>query len=107
MCGRCSVRKACTSGPPSAGSPRRVRVTSTGGTSWRSPLSSREMVLTGEREPASAEAMELNYLMLEQRRLEDRIGEAGEQGEVERRAELSRERARLVERIAHTERIAS
>ncbi|HKG35234.1 MAG TPA: DNA primase [Solirubrobacterales bacterium] len=65
-----------------------------------------ELVMVAEREPASAEAMELNFLMLEQRRLEDRIGEAGEQGEFERRAELSRERARLVERIAHAERVA-
>jgi hypothetical protein len=66
-----------------------------------------ELVMVAEREPASAEAMELNFLMLEQRRLEDRIGEAGEKGERERRAELSRERARLVERIAHAERVAS
>jgi DNA primase len=65
-----------------------------------------ELVMVAEREPASAEAMELNFLMLEQRRLEDQIGEAGERGEFERRAELSRERARLVERIAHAERVA-
>jgi DNA primase len=65
-----------------------------------------ELVMGAEREPASGEAMELNFLMLEQRRLEDQIGEAGERGEPERRAELSRERARLVQRIAHAERIA-
>ena len=65
-----------------------------------------EVVMLGEREPASAEAMELNFLMLEQRRLEDRIGEAGESGDYEKRAELSRERAALVERIAHAERAA-
>jgi hypothetical protein len=50
--------------------------------------------------------MELNFLMLEQRRLEDRIGEAGESGDYEKRAALSRERAALVERIAHAERAA-
>ena len=66
-----------------------------------------ELVLAGPREPASAEAMEVNYLQLEQRRLEDRIGEAGESGDARRRAELSRERAKLVERLARTERIAS
>jgi hypothetical protein len=66
-----------------------------------------ELVLAGPREPASAEAMEVNYLQLEQRRLEDRIGEAGESGDSQRRAELSRERAKLVERLARTERMAS
>ena len=65
-----------------------------------------ELVMLAEREPASRESMELNFLMLEQRRLEDRIGEAGESGDYEKRAELSRERAALVERIAHAERAA-
>jgi DNA primase len=65
-----------------------------------------ELVMLAEREPASREAMELNFLMLEQRRLEDRIGEAGETGDYEKRAALSRERAALVERIAHAERAA-
>ena len=41
-------------------------------------------------EPASAEAMELNYLLLEQRRLESQIAAAGEAGDHERRAALSR-----------------
>ena len=45
--------------------------------------------------------MELNFLLLEQRRLEDEIAAAGERGDYERRAALSRERAALVERIAH------
>ena len=48
--------------------------------------------------------MELNFLLLEQRRLEDEIAAAGERGDYERRAALSRERAALVERIAHAER---
>src|SRR4051794_7180697 len=66
-----------------------------------------ELVMMARSEPASAEAMELNLMLLEQRRLEARIGEAGESGDYERRAELSRERAALVERIARTERVAS
>ena len=39
--------------------------------------------------------MELNFLQLEQRRLEDLIRAAGQEGEWQRRAELSRERAVL------------
>ena len=64
-----------------------------------------ELVILAHDEPASAEAMELNFLLLEQRRLEAEIAAAGERGEDERRAELSRERAALVERIAHAERV--
>ena len=64
-----------------------------------------ELVILARDEPASAEAMELNYLLLEQRRLEAEIAAAGKRGEDERRAELSRERAALVERIAHAERV--
>jgi DNA primase len=56
-------------------------------------------------EPPSAEAMKLNFLLLEQRRLEAEISAAGEADDYERRAELSRERAALVERIARTERV--
>jgi DNA primase len=66
-----------------------------------------ELVILAHEEPASAEAMELNYLLLEQRRLEGEIAAAGESNEYERRAELSRERAALVERIAHAERVGS
>jgi DNA primase len=62
-----------------------------------------ELVIMSREEPASREAMELNFLLLEQRRLEDEIAAAGERGDYERRAALSRERAALVERIAHTE----
>ncbi|HEX5990420.1 MAG TPA: DNA primase [Solirubrobacterales bacterium] len=64
-----------------------------------------ELVIMSREEPASHEAMELNYLLLEQRRLEGEIAAAGERGDYERRAALSRERAALVERIAHTERV--
>jgi len=65
-----------------------------------------ELVLKAHEEPSSHEAMELNFLLLEQRRLEDEIAAAGERGDYERRAALSRERAGLVERIAHTQRPA-
>jgi DNA primase len=65
-----------------------------------------ELVIMSREEPASHEAMELNFLLLEQRRLEDEIAAAGERGDYERRAALSRERAALVQRIAHAERPA-
>ncbi len=64
-----------------------------------------ELVILAHEEPASAEAMELNYLLLEQRRLEAEIAAAGEADDYEGRAALSRERAALVERIARTERM--
>jgi DNA primase len=64
-----------------------------------------ELVITAHDEPASIEAMELNYLLLEQRRLEAEISSAGEREDYEGRAALSRERAALVERIARTERV--
>jgi DNA primase len=64
-----------------------------------------ELVMLAHDEPASAEAMELNFLLLEQRRLEAQIAAAGEQGDSERRHKLSLERAALVERIARTERV--
>jgi DNA primase len=66
-----------------------------------------ELVILAHDEPASAEAMELNYLLLEQRRLESQIAAAGEADDYERRAALSRERAALVERIARAERVGS
>jgi DNA primase len=66
-----------------------------------------ELVMTSHDQPASREAMELNFLLLEQRRLEDEIAAAGQRGDYEHRAALSRERASLVERIAHTQRVES
>lgn len=66
-----------------------------------------ELVILAHDEPASPEAMELNYLLLEQRRLEAEIAKAGEASDPEHRAALSRERAALVERIARTERVGS
>ena len=66
-----------------------------------------ELVMIAREEPASQESMELNYLLLEQRRLEGEIAAAGERGDYERRAALSRERASLVERIARRQRVGS
>jgi DNA primase len=65
-----------------------------------------ELVMMARDEPASEESMELNFLLLEQKRLEEEIAAAGERGDYERRARLSRERAALVERIAHAQRVA-
>jgi DNA primase len=66
-----------------------------------------ELVMLAHDEPASHDSMELNYLLLDQRRLEAEIAAAGERGDYEQRAALSRERAALVERIAHTQRVES
>ncbi len=66
-----------------------------------------ELVMLSHDQPASREAMELNFLLLEQRRLEGEIAAAGERGDYEHRAALSRERAALVEKIAHTQRVES
>ena len=65
-----------------------------------------ELVMMAREQPASKESMELNFLLLDQRRLEEEIAAAGERGDYERRAQLSRERAALVERIAHAQRVA-
>jgi hypothetical protein len=59
--------------------------------------------MTAEREPASAGAMEMNFLLLEQRRVEDQIAEAENAGDHERSAQLRRERAALGERIRRPE----
>jgi hypothetical protein len=64
-----------------------------------------QLVMLAERQPASESGMELNFMLLEQWRLESRIAEAGESGDDARRAELNRERAALVDRIAHAERV--
>jgi DNA primase len=64
-----------------------------------------ELVIVANDEPASAESMELNFMLLEQGRLEAEIAAAGEGDDPERRAELSRERAALVEQIARAERV--
>jgi hypothetical protein len=64
-----------------------------------------ELVIMSREEPSSREGMEHNFLRLEERRLEREIAAAGERGDYERRAALSRERAALVQRIAHAERV--
>jgi DNA primase len=64
-----------------------------------------ELVIMSGEEPSSREGMEHNFLRLEERRLEREIAVAGERGDYERRAALSRERAALVQRIAHAERV--
>src|SRR4051795_732361 len=64
-----------------------------------------ELIITAHDEPASPEAMELNFLLLEQRRIEAEIAAAGDRDDYEQRAVLSRERAALVQRIAHAERV--
>jgi DNA primase len=64
-----------------------------------------ELVMLSRNEPAAPDAMELNFLLLEQRRIEADIAKAGESGDYDHRAALSRERAALVERIARTERV--
>jgi DNA primase len=66
-----------------------------------------QLVMTAEREPVSEEAMEMNFLLLEQRRLADQIAEAEKKGDHERRAELHREHAAVGERIQRPERLAS
>jgi DNA primase len=66
-----------------------------------------ELVMLSRDQPSSRESMELNFLLLDQRRLEDEIAAAGERDDYERRAALSRERATLVERIARTQRVES
>jgi DNA primase len=62
-----------------------------------------QLVMTAEREPASHPSMELNFLQLEQRMLEDRLGAARERGDDQEFTRLSRERAGLADRIAHWE----
>jgi DNA primase len=66
-----------------------------------------ELVMLAHDQPASQESMELNFLLLDQRRLEGEITAAGERGDYEQRAALSRERAELVQRIAHAQRVGS
>jgi hypothetical protein len=62
-----------------------------------------ELKMRAERDPSSQGAMELNFMLLEQQRLEDGITAAQEAGDYEAGARLSRERAQLTDRIAHAE----
>ena len=60
-----------------------------------------ELAMRAESEPASEGAMQLNFDLLEQQRLEDGISAAQGAGDYEASSRLSRERAQLTERIAH------
>jgi DNA primase len=60
-----------------------------------------ELVMRAESEPASEAAMQLNFDLLEQQRLEDGISAAQKAGDYEVSSRLSRERAALTDRIAH------
>jgi len=62
-----------------------------------------QLVMHAEREPASREAMDLNFLQLEQRRLDDRLAGARERGDDGEFSALSRERADLLDRISRWE----
>jgi hypothetical protein len=58
--------------------------------------------MQSEREPGSRQAMELNFLQLEQAAVEGRIDAAEREGG-DPPVELQRRRAELAERIAHWE----
>jgi DNA primase len=60
-----------------------------------------ELVMRAESEPASEGAMQLNFDLLEQQRLEDGISAAQRAGDYESSTRLARERAELTDRIAH------
>ncbi|MDX6605762.1 MAG: primase [Solirubrobacterales bacterium] len=60
-----------------------------------------ELVMRAESEPASKGAMQLNFDLLEQQRLEDGISAAQQAGDYEVSTRLSGERAKLTDRIAH------
>jgi DNA primase len=62
-----------------------------------------ELVMLAEREPASRDAMELNFLELERALVDDRIAAARAGGE-ELPVELQRRRGELAEQIAHFDR---
>jgi DNA primase len=61
-----------------------------------------QLVMDSRREPSSREAMELNFLQLEQAMVEDRLAEA-QSGGGDPPVDLQRRRAELAERIAHWE----
>jgi len=58
--------------------------------------------MRSEREPGGREAMELNFLQLEQAVIEGRI-QAAKEGGGDPPVDLQRRRAELAERIAHWE----
>jgi DNA primase len=64
-----------------------------------------QLVMSSKREPSSADAMELNLLLLQQRALEDRITVARGKDDWDTVKTLSEERADLVTKIAGAERV--
>jgi DNA primase len=60
-----------------------------------------ELVMRAQSEPTSEGAMQLNFDLLEQQRLEDGISAAQKAGDYEASTRLARERAQLTDRIAH------
>jgi DNA primase len=60
-----------------------------------------ELVMRAESEPASEGAMQLNFDLLEQQRLEDGIAAAQRAGDYAVSTRLAGERAQLTDRIAH------
>jgi DNA primase len=60
-----------------------------------------ELVMRSGTEPASEQAMQLNFDLLEQQRLEDGISAAQQAGDYDVSSRLSQERAALTDRIAH------
>jgi DNA primase len=61
-----------------------------------------QLVMKAEREPGGRDAMELNFLQLEQAMIEGRI-QAAQRGGGDPPVDLQRRRAELAERIAHWE----
>ncbi len=61
-----------------------------------------QLVMASDREPGSRDAMELNFLQLEQALVEDQIA-AAQNGDGDPPVELQRRRAEIAERIAHWE----
>jgi DNA primase len=65
-----------------------------------------QLVMASRREPASRDAIELNFLQLEQAMVEDRLAEA-RRGGGDPPVDLQRRRADLAERIAHWETVGT
>jgi hypothetical protein len=62
-----------------------------------------ELVMASERDEVEPGEMELNFMLLEQQRLERGISAAQEEGRDEEWSRLVQERADLKERIKHAE----
>ena len=62
-----------------------------------------ELTMRASREPHSPAAMELNFMLLEQQRLDDDISAAREAGNMEEVSRLSQEGSKLTARISHSD----